>query len=92
MKRIKRTHMLGRTLGVFDYCADLDCFVVSEMYRQIADELGLSEWHPAVWIGRLFMLDNDCGEHWLDNWHLREQLESAAIKDMCPFPNHTPTV
>jgi hypothetical protein len=65
---------------IFDYLADLDCFVISEPYRQIADELGLSEWHPAVWIGRLFTLDNDYGEHWFDNWDLREQLEPAAAR------------
>jgi hypothetical protein len=72
--------MSGRTVRIFDYLPDLDCFVISSAYRQIAHELGLSEWHPAVWIGRLFMLDNDYGEHWFDNWHLREQLEPAAAR------------
>ena len=72
--------MPDRSVHIFEYLADLDCLVISEPYRQIADELGLSEWHPAVWIGRFFMLDNDYGEHWFDNWDLREQLEPAAAR------------
>jgi hypothetical protein len=68
------------TLRVFDYIEDLDCFVVNERYRQIADELGLSEWNPVVWIGRLFILDNDYGEHWFDNWDLRDELAAEAEK------------
>lgn len=66
------------TLKIFDYLPDLDCFVINPHYRTIADELGLTEWHAAVWIGRLFTLDNDYGEHWFDNWDLREQLETRA--------------
>ncbi len=65
-------------IRIFQYRDDLDCFVVSEEYRRIADQLGLTEWSPVVWIGRLFMLDNDYGEHWFDNWHLREPLEEEA--------------
>lgn len=65
---------------IFRYLEDLDCFVVSEEYRKVADQLGLSEWNPVVWIGRLFMLDNDYGEHWFDNWELREQLKPEAEK------------
>lgn len=62
------------TIRVFRYLEDLDAFVVTDAYREIADSLGLTEWHPAVWIGRLFCMDNDFGEHWFDNWELREQL------------------
>ena len=51
---------------------DLDAFVVTEAYGDIADTLGLCEWTPVVWIGRLFAMDNDFGEHWFDNWDLRE--------------------
>jgi hypothetical protein len=72
--------MPGRTVRVFDELPELDCFVVSAAYQQLADELGLFEWHPAVWIGRLFMLDNDYGEHWFDNWDLRDQLQPAAAQ------------
>lgn len=64
-----------QAVRVFRYLADLDAFVVTEQYRDIADTLGLSEWTPVVWIGRLFTLDNDFGEHWFDNWELREQRE-----------------
>jgi hypothetical protein len=38
----------------------------------------LSEWTPVVWLGRLFCLDNDFGEHWFDNWDLREQQAAPA--------------
>ncbi len=72
--------MTSKTISIFRYLDDLDCFVVSDEYRQIADQLGLTEWSPVIWIGRLFMLDNDYGEHWFDNWELREQLESEAIQ------------
>lgn len=34
--------------------------------------------HAAVWIGRLFMLDQDYGEHWFDNWDEREAVEDKA--------------
>ncbi len=67
-----------KSVTIFQYLPDLDCFVVSEEYRRIADQLGLAEWTPVVWIGRLFTLDNDYGEHWFDNWHLREPLAAAA--------------
>src|SRR5437588_158683 len=72
------------SVRIFHYIADLDCFVVSEDYKRLADILGLSEWHPTVWIGRLFLLDNDYGEHWFDNWELRELLEPEAEKRGIP--------
>lgn len=67
-----------KTVKIFHYLDDLDCFVITDEYRALADRLGLSEWHPAVWIGRLFILDNDYGEHWFDNWDLRDQLQAQA--------------
>lgn len=63
---------------IFRYIEPLDAFVVTDEYRRIADQLGLSEWHPAVWIGRLFTMDNDFGEHWFDNWDERKAVESQA--------------
>lgn len=66
------------TLKIFKYIDELDCFIVTEEYQQIADYLGLSEWNPVVWIGRLFTLDNDYGEHWFDNWGLREEKKNKA--------------
>ncbi len=65
-------------LKVFDYVEELDCFLVNERFRYVADDLGISEWSPVVWIGRLFTLDNDYGEHWFDNWDLREEHAAAA--------------
>lgn len=69
-----------RTVRVFKYIDQLDAFVVTDEYRQLADHLGLIEWNPVVWIGRLFILDNDYGEHWFDNWDEREALEDKAQK------------
>lgn len=68
------------TVRVFKYIDQLDAFVVTDEYRQLADYLGLIEWNPVVWIGRLFTLDNDYGEHWFDNWDEREALEDKAQK------------
>ncbi len=66
-------------IKIFKYLDDLDAFVVTDEYREIADAIGLTEWNPVVWIGRLFTLDNDYGEHWFDNWELLEKkgLESG---------------
>ena len=66
------------TVRVFDYIPELDAFRITEEYQRLADQLGLTEWHAAVWIGRLFMLDNDYGEHWFDNWDEREAVEQRA--------------
>ena len=65
---------------IFRYLEALDAFLVTDEYRSLADQLGLTEWHPAVWIGRLFMLDNDYGEHWLDNWEEREARAGRAAE------------
>jgi len=66
------------TVRVFRYVRELDAFVVTEEFARVADRLGLTEWHPAVWIGRLFLRDEDYGEHWFDNWDEREALEAGA--------------
>ena len=65
-------------IKIFKYLESLNCFVVDPNYKIIADELGLTEWHETVWIGRFFTLDNDYGEHWFDNWELRAPLEQKA--------------
>ncbi len=65
---------------VFKYIAELDCFIVEPAYKAIADRLGLTEWSEVVWIGRLFLMDNDFGEHWFDNWDLRESLENRSAE------------
>lgn len=62
-----------RRIRIFSYLNELDAFVVTDEYAHLAASLGLAEWHPAVWIGRLFAMDNDYGVHWLDNWELREE-------------------
>src|SRR4051812_45168295 len=65
-------------MRIFRYIEELDAFTVTDEYGALADELGLTEWNHVVWIGRLFLLDNDYGEHWFDNWDEREALESRA--------------
>lgn len=66
------------SVRVFEYIPELDAFLITKEYQRLADYLGLTEWHPAVWIGRLFTLDNDYGEHWFDNWDEREAVEGKA--------------
>ena len=66
-------------IKVFDYIEQLDCFKINDEFKSIADLLGLTEWSEVVWIGRYFMLDNDYGEHWFDNWDEREALEEKAF-------------
>lgn len=69
---------MARRIRVFRYVQELDGFLVADEFRRISDYLGLTEWHPVVWIGRLFTLDNDLGEHWFDNWSEREAIEDRA--------------
>lgn len=66
------------TVKIFRYIEELDAFVVTADYQQLAEMLGLVEWTPVVWIGRLFTQDNDYGEHWFDNWELREERRDRA--------------
>lgn len=65
-------------LRVFQYLPVADAFDVTPEYRELADSLGLTEWNQVVWIGRLFALDNDFGEHWFDNWAAREARRDLA--------------
>lgn len=68
------------SVRVFRYIEPLDAFLVTNEYGSLAERLGLAEWHPAVWIGRLFTLDNDYGEHWFDNWEEREAHSTQAAR------------
>ena len=67
-------------IKVFEYMEELDCFIVAPEYKRIANYLGLSEWNEVVWIGRYFILDNDYGEHWFDNWELRKKISNKALE------------
>lgn len=67
-------------LRIFRYLENLDCFTIDPEYKIIADKLGLTEWNEVAWIGRYFALDNDYGEHWFDNWELREKIEDETKK------------
>lgn len=59
-------------IKIFTYNEELDAFSITDAYCEIAAELGLQEWNPVVWMGRLFAMDNDYGEHWQDDFDLRE--------------------
>ncbi|HEV7403088.1 MAG TPA: hypothetical protein VGO11_09190, partial [Chthoniobacteraceae bacterium] len=65
-------------IRVFRYIEELDAFVITEDFKSLANYLGLSEWHSAVWVGRLFAMDNDVGEHWFDNWEERDERAAKA--------------
>lgn len=68
------------SIQVFEHIEALDAFLVTPEFAALSERLGLTEWTPAVWIGRLFFLDNDYGEHWFDNWDEREALEARAAE------------
>lgn len=70
-----------KTIKIFKYIDQLDCFVVNPDYKTIADTLGLTEWNEVVWLGRYFAMDNDNGEHWFDNWSEKDKLFEKA-KDL----------
>ncbi len=65
-------------IRVFKYIEELDAFLVTDEFSKLNDRLNLTEWHPVVWIGRLFTMDNDVGEHWFDNWDERKAHEAKA--------------
>jgi len=66
---------------VFDYLEELDCFRVNKKFKEVVDEMLLSEWSGVEWIGRYFTLDNDYGEHWFDNWVQREAV-AGKVKSL----------
>jgi len=66
-------------IKVFDYFPEIDAFLCTKEFRQVNSLLGLDEWTPVVWIGRLFASDQDFGEHMFDNWDEREALEDKKI-------------
>jgi hypothetical protein len=66
-------------IKIFRSLDDLNCFVVDTRYQRTANQIGLAEWSLVVWIGRLFTLDNDYGEHWFDNWLGRELFECDPL-------------
>lgn len=67
-------------IKIFRYVSVVDAFEVTPEYRVLAERLGLTEWNPVVWIGRLFRMDNDVGEHWFDNWDLRQARSQLAAR------------
>jgi hypothetical protein len=86
----------SRTIRIFRYVEERDALVVTDAYREISETLGLWEWSPVVWIGRLFSMDNDFGEHWFDNSELGGVYENYLFIDPARFedgrdgPCHSP--
>lgn len=62
-------------IKVLKYIPEVDAFVVTPEFLEIAEKLRLCEWTPVVFICRLLALDNDYGEHIFDNWDEREERE-----------------
>lgn len=73
-------HTLLPNIKIFHYLEEGDFFVEDENYSYICDLLNLEEWNRVVWIGRLFLMDNDFGEHWFDNHDLKEEKKEVARK------------
>lgn len=67
-------------IRIFVYNADKKAYFFTQQYREIATTLGLVEWHPGVWIGRLFAMDNDFGEHWLDNVEDEDAMDAGGYR------------
>src|SRR5262249_16986453 len=55
-------------------------FHLTPEYTSLAEAVQMEGWEAFAWLGRLFSLDNDVGEHWFDNWDLREQRAEAAAR------------
>jgi hypothetical protein len=69
-----------QTIKVFEYIEALDAFLPTKEFEAITKRLGIFEWSPVVWIGRLLTMDNDFGEHWFDNWDEREAIDGRATE------------
>lgn len=69
-------------MRVFVFHPRLQAFTYSPPYEELTTLLEL-DWESRAWIGRLFSMDNDVGEHWLDNDDfvdsVREEAESMGL-------------
>lgn len=62
-------------MKILHYYPELDAFHCTTEFTWIAETLGIAEWTPVVWLGRLLARDQDFGEHWADRWPEREALQ-----------------
>jgi hypothetical protein len=67
-------------MRIFRYYPEVDAFALTPEYEALAEVLDIAGWEAFAWIGRLFCLDNDVGEHWFDNWELRGQRAALAAR------------
>jgi hypothetical protein len=81
--RKRSTNPVTDPIKIFDYIAELDAFRVTDEYQRYARRIGLDdEWNLVVFIGRYFALDNDFGEHWMDNFELIDEIDAAKARDL----------
>jgi hypothetical protein len=64
-------------MKVFVFHPQLQAFTYSPEYKNLAILLELG-WEARAWMGRLFAMDNDFGEHWLDSDEFVEDIRDAA--------------
>lgn len=67
-------------MRIFRYHPEVCAFELTPEYAALAEVLDFAGWESFAWIGRLFSLDNDVGEHWFDNWELRAQRAELAAR------------
>lgn len=65
------------TIKVFKKLHNFNAYILEEKYKEICKTLGIIGWEQYAFIGRFFLMDNDSGEHWMDNWELRESISPS---------------
>ena len=67
-------------MKLFLHHADVGAFTYTAEYKELLEVLDLGWWEGRAWLGRLFSLDNDVGEHWMDNDELVEARADLAAR------------
>ena len=67
-------------MKLFIHHADVGGFTYTPEYKELLEVLDLGWWDGRAWLGRLFSMDNDVGEHWMDNDELVEARADLAAR------------
>jgi hypothetical protein len=67
-------------MKLFIHHADVGGFTYTPEYKELLEALDLGWWDGRAWLGRLFSMDNDVGEHWMDNDELVEARADLAAR------------
>jgi hypothetical protein len=67
------------SLKLFLHHADVGAFTYRPEYVELCEVLEYG-WECRAWLGRLFSMDNDVGEHWMDNESLVEARADLAVR------------